>query len=211
MKPRKSFPPDTRFIVSAWLCAACFVLFATLAPRALIAGGIKTGGGWEISNDVIDAAGTVGRNGGIYWAIDAAGQSVGYASMAIGIYSIEGGYVSGVVSSLSATGTVVSVTAPVAYTGAPTDPVPGAKVRFRIDFANFGEAAQTGTPLVQNPVPANMTYASGTITLNGVAKSDTVDGDECRFDPAAGGSVMCTMPDLAAGATGVLMFDAIIN
>ena len=88
--------------------------------------------------------------------------------------------------------------------------IPGAVVEYCIAVANSGSVAATSV-VINDTVPAQLLFSSGTILLNG-----TVTGTTCNADGAAGGSysapnVSGTIATIAAGATRTLVFRATVN
>ena len=88
--------------------------------------------------------------------------------------------------------------------------IPGAVVEYCIAVANSGSVAATSV-VINDAVPAQLLFSSGTILLNG-----TVTGTTCTADGAAGGSysapnVSGTIATIAAGATRTLVFRATVN
>lgn len=88
--------------------------------------------------------------------------------------------------------------------------IPGAVVEYCIAVANSGSVAATSV-VINDAVPAQLLFSSGTILLNG-----TVTGTTCNADGAAGGSysapnVSGTIATIAAGATRTLVFRATVN
>ncbi|QCB55100.1 DUF11 domain-containing protein [Sphingopyxis sp. PAMC25046] len=88
--------------------------------------------------------------------------------------------------------------------------IPGAVVEYCIAVANSGSAAATSV-VINDAVPGQLTFNTGTILLNG-----TVTGATCNTDGAAGGSyaapnVSGTIATIAAGATRTLVFRATVN
>jgi len=88
--------------------------------------------------------------------------------------------------------------------------IPGAVVEYCIAVANSGSVAATSV-VINDAVPAQLLFSTGTILLNG-----TVTGATCNADGAAGGSytapnVSGTIATIAAGATRTLVFRATVN
>ncbi len=88
--------------------------------------------------------------------------------------------------------------------------IPGAVVEYCIAVANSGSVAASSVA-INDPVPGQLTFSTGTILLNG-----TVTGATCNADGAAGGSyaapnVSGTIATIAAGATRTLVFRATVN
>jgi uncharacterized repeat protein (TIGR01451 family) len=88
--------------------------------------------------------------------------------------------------------------------------IPGAVVEYCIAVANSGSVPATSV-VINDPVPGQLTFSTGTILLNG-----TVTAGTCNADGAAGGSyaapnVSGTIASVAAGATRTLVFRATVN
>jgi uncharacterized repeat protein (TIGR01451 family) len=88
--------------------------------------------------------------------------------------------------------------------------IPGAVVEYCIAVANTGSADATSV-LVNDPVPGQLTFNTGSILLNGTVTTGT-----CNADGVAGGSyaapnVSGTIATVAAGATRTLVFRATVN
>ncbi|WP_422061255.1 hypothetical protein [Sphingopyxis sp.] len=88
--------------------------------------------------------------------------------------------------------------------------IPGAVVEYCISVANSGSVAATSV-VINDPVPGQLTFSTGTILLNG-----TVTAGTCNADGAAGGSYVApnvsgTIATIAAGATRTLVFRATVN
>lgn len=187
---------------------------AMAVGAASLAGPVKSSASYEIADDSLTAAGAPGLVSAGYWLLYSAGQPVGNADMTSASYRLEGGYVSGIESVLEASKTVTSVSAPTGtgYSGGASDIVPGATVTYRLEFENKGEAARNA--LIDDPIPANMSYASGTIqviTSGGAAVfNDDDHADGCGFLSATA-SVNCLIPNIAAGATGAVVFSTYVD
>jgi uncharacterized repeat protein (TIGR01451 family) len=88
--------------------------------------------------------------------------------------------------------------------------IPGAVVEYCIAIENTGSAAATNVD-IDDSVPAQLTFNTGSILLNG-----TVTGSTCNADGAAGGTytaplVEGTIATIAAGTTRTLVFRATVN
>lgn len=88
--------------------------------------------------------------------------------------------------------------------------IPGAVIEYCIAVENTGSAAATNVA-INDAVPGQLSFNSGTILLNG-----TVTGASCNADGVAGGSyaapnVSGTIATIAAGATRTLVFRATVN
>ncbi len=95
---------------------------------------------------------------------------------------------------------------------------PGDSLRYQMDYANRGNDASTNSRIVDN-IPTGTSYKPGSIRINGVSKTDAVDGDEANYDfvnnritfnlgtgatGALGGEIP---PSPAAGSSGNVTFD----
>lgn len=88
--------------------------------------------------------------------------------------------------------------------------IPGAVVEYCIAVTNSGGAAATSV-VINDPVPGQLTFNTGTILLGGTVTSGT-----CDFNGTAGGSyaapnVSGTIASIAAGASSTLVFRATVN
>lgn len=187
------------------------MLFVSILALVIYAGPRKTGGTYSIESDVLDVAGRPGLSGAAYWLLTGVGQPFGYASMTGGTYAIEGGYVSGMESVFNVTKAVDLVEAPAGYTGGPNDPVPGARVTYLLSFVNYGEASDPDSAVVEDYVPANATYYPGGIIFKTVGQTDANDGDDCYYDFGPPKRVLCDNFDVAAGESGTMSFQVVIE
>jgi len=197
---------------------ALFFCAASLITCKLYAGAVKTGGPYSIVDDSFTAAGAAGlAEAGptpSYWLIFSAGQPigppVGQTVLSGNGYELESGYISGIEAVYQITKTVTAVETPA---GAPSGIVPGARINYKLEFANPGEAAQTNSTLLEDPIPSDLEYASGTIffTLDNAtsAMTDALDGDSCGYTATA--SIRCVIANVKAGATGSVVFKAIVK
>jgi len=196
-------------LFSVVLAGVVIATVSTIAPG----GPRKTGGNYEISTDSLSGASGLGVSGSTYMLIYSAGQPLGRVDMTGGTYDIEGGFVSGMEAIFKIVKSEESVEAPAGYPGNPTDKVPGGRVTYKLEFTNYGEAAHEA--LVEDVVPVQMAYASSTIELvmditPASQTDDPLDADECGYMVATS-SVHCLIPDIEAGATGAVVFKAIID
>ena len=93
---------------------------------------------------------------------------------------------------------------------APCTPLPGATVRYTL-VVNITGAGTASNLVITDPIPAEMTYSTDTITLNAVAKGDAsfgVDGDEATF---AANTVTVDLGNVIAPATHTITFDVTIQ
>ncbi len=66
--------------------------------------------------------------------------------------------------------------------------------------------------VLTDPIPAEVTYVSGSITLDGVAQGDVSgDGDPSDYGSTAPGTLTVNIGTLAAGATAVVTFEVTVN
>jgi uncharacterized repeat protein (TIGR01451 family) len=80
-----------------------------------------------------------------------------------------------------------------------TQPVPGARINYRIVVSVAGSSTATAS-LLDDPIPVNTTYVPGTLTLNGGALSDASDVDGGSFLAAPAPHVQVRLGDLTQGA-----------
>lgn len=202
MKLKNSF--KMKFTLTA--AALSFVALCAVS----FAGAEKTGGTYTISGDQFTESGAL-TTGGPYVMFYSAGQPVGQADMTGGTYELEGGYVSGVLPAFDITKTLVQIEQPVGYTGSVTDRAPGSRLTYEIEVANNGD--QGFNALIEDPLPANLTYSTSTIslTLSAVttAMTDGMDADQCAY--MATDSIHCLIESFPAGATASVIFKGIID
>lgn len=89
-------------------------------------------------------------------------------------------------------------------------PYTGARVTYRItvDVSGAGTAEAL---TISDPVPSPMTYAVGSIMLDGTPRTDADDGDQADFNLTAAGTVTVSLGDTVAPATHIIEFDTTIN
>jgi len=91
-----------------------------------------------------------------------------------------------------------------------SDPAPGATITYSIDVTVTGGGTASAV-VISDPIPANTTYVSNSMTLGGGALTDAVDGlDGADFDITAPNMVTVDMGDLTAG-TQTITFEVTIN
>jgi uncharacterized repeat protein (TIGR01451 family) len=90
-------------------------------------------------------------------------------------------------------------------------PLPGARINYQIVVTHSGSGTATATGF-SDLIPANTTYVTGSLQLNGAALSDTADGDAGTFVSAPAPEVRVTLGDLG-GASGpqTIQFAVTIN
>lgn len=201
---------------------AGMLVFLLLFGSCTAFAGLKTGGGYEISNDTFSVAGSADLSGGSYLLITSMGQPSGYVDFfqSLGVYNagylVESGYVSGIEAVFATFTLTATSTAPVAggYLGAGDDVAPGARISYTMTYFNAGQAAidpldADSTFSVDNALPAAVTFEPGTIQLNTVPKTDAADADECEY---IGGThkIKCSI-SLTAGAAGTITWSGILQ
>jgi uncharacterized repeat protein (TIGR01451 family) len=90
-------------------------------------------------------------------------------------------------------------------------PLPGARIDYQIVVTHSGSGTATAAGF-SDLIPANTTYVTGSLLLNGAALSDTADGDAGTFVSAPAPEVRVTLGDLS-GASGpqTIQFAVTIN
>lgn len=120
----------------------------------------------------------------------------------------------------SATGTYKAGNVNYAFTTAQTvsdpaggnSPVSGAVITYTLTVTPSGSASGSGL-VVTDPVPANTTYVSGSLTLNGTALGDSAtDGDAGDYNVTTPGAISVKLGALAgSGAAQIITFKVTIN
>jgi uncharacterized repeat protein (TIGR01451 family) len=91
-------------------------------------------------------------------------------------------------------------------------PYPGARVtyRLRVEISGTGLAQ---TLVISDLIPADMTYATGSITVDGLAQSDAIDppADMSDYNITAPETVTVNLGDVNAPAVHVIEFETTIN
>ncbi len=89
--------------------------------------------------------------------------------------------------------------------------IPTATLRYTITVTVTGAGTAVGVTIT-DPVPANTTYAAGTIKLNGAPLTDGADADTGDYNVTNAGKVTVTLGDLtSASAIKTITFDVTIN
>lgn len=83
----------------------------------------------------------------------------------------------------------------------------GAVLTYRITVTVSG-AGSAKSLLVTDPVPTTTTYVAGSLTLNGVARTDASDSDNAAFSD---GVVSVSLGDVSVPATQTIEFKATVN
>ena len=87
---------------------------------------------------------------------------------------------------------------------------PGTVLTYRVVVINNGTGAAAGV-ILTDPVPAFTNYSLGSITLNGISKTDIGGDDEADFGATTGGAVTVNIGALAASASAIVEFQVIIQ
>ena len=144
-------------------------------------------------------AGTFIVNGGDGGAIDALIGTSG------GTSTIGGSYL---VSTLDV---LVNKSALVTDQSGGSDPMTGSTISYTLSVSVTGGGTATGL-VITDPIPANTTYRSGTLRLNGNLLSDVSDGDAGDVGITTVDTVTVTLGDVAGGsAVQTITFDVTIN
>lgn len=88
--------------------------------------------------------------------------------------------------------------------------IPGATVRYTITVDNSGSASAANVVVV-DPIPANTTYATGTMTLDGSPLTDGADADEGDYDITNSGAVTLAVATLAQSGSVTFQFDVVVD
>ncbi len=81
---------------------------------------------------------------------------------------------------------------------------PGDTLVYTLTYANQGSAGATYV-IISDTVPSHTSYVPGSVTLNGVARTDVADADAVTV---SGSSISIHVGTVAAGATGQVLFRA---
>jgi uncharacterized repeat protein (TIGR01451 family) len=106
-------------------------------------------------------------------------------------------------------------TGPLLPTGGPLV-MPGSIMTYQITVTAAGVGTATAVAVV-DPMPANVTYKPGSITVGGVAQTDAVDADGAAFYVTAAApvntanTVYVMLGNLLAPITKVVTFQAVVN
>ncbi len=92
-----------------------------------------------------------------------------------------------------------------------TEPVPGATITYTLQVSVSGSGTAKGVTIT-DPLPANITYKSGTLTLNGTTLTDVKDADTGDVGGTTPNAVTVTLGDLtSASGTKTITFQVTIN
>ena len=141
--------------------------------------------------------------------------------------TVPGGVASGTVDTMTVTGTssfniavfetatdTTTVNAPdlaVVKSVLPAGPQPpGTVLTYRVVVTNNGLGAALGV-ILTDPVPGFTNFVPGSITLDGISKTDIGGDDEGDFNATTPGAVTVSIGALAAGATATVEFQVTIQ
>lgn len=85
--------------------------------------------------------------------------------------------------------------------------MPSAVLTYQINAVLSGTGTATNL-VITDPLPAELTYVSGSITVDGLTKTDAVDGDNAQF---LANTLTVTLGNVAAPANVIITFRARIN
>ncbi|HOT36038.1 MAG TPA: hypothetical protein PLT86_05190, partial [Candidatus Latescibacteria bacterium] len=99
---------------------------------------------------------------------------------------------------------VLSIVKSVSPTGAQP---PGTVLTYTVVVTNNGHGTATALQIV-DMIPTNTTYQAGTIKVNGIARTDAIDGDGARFE---GGAIQVRFTAMGPGSSNTFTFDVKID
>ena len=89
--------------------------------------------------------------------------------------------------------------------------MPGATMTYNIGVSVTGPGTATGV-VITDPIPANTTYTTGTLTRNAVSLTDVVDADAGDVGGTTPNTVTVDLGDLTAALPiQTISFEVIIN
>lgn len=93
----------------------------------------------------------------------------------------------------------------------PTTPKPGDTVTYTITLTNSGSTNGLST-VFTDPIPSNLTYIPGTITLQGTTKTDANDGDGADYNITTAGAITVSVGTInSGGGIKTITFQATVN
>ena len=87
---------------------------------------------------------------------------------------------------------------------------PGTTLTYTV-VVNNGGSANAVAVVLTDPIPANTTYVPGSITLDGVSKTDAADADQADFNATTPGAVTMNIGAMAPAASHTITFKVTIN
>ena len=176
--------------------ASRVVYVASLIPAGIATGSFGKVGLAAIATTPGAATAAPGTALGTFGGVQAiAGVANGRAG-AIGSYLVAG-------ASMGLAKSVTTVRDPRGGTRV----MPGSVLTYRLVLTLTGTGSVVGVA-VNDPRPAELTYVPGSLTVDGVARTDAADGDDASF---AAGTVQANFGTLAVPATRVIEFKATVN
>jgi len=167
-------------------------------PNGLNSGDLGNSQLTATSNTLSGAPGTFLANAGDNNTFAVVGAS-GATDSAVGTYEINGTNVSLVKS--------VVISDPLGG----NQPMPGATMTYQIDVSVTGPGTATGV-VITDPIPANTTYAAGTLNLNASPLTDGIDGDAGDVSGTTPNTLTVNLGDLtSASPVQTIRFEVIIN
>lgn len=85
--------------------------------------------------------------------------------------------------------------------------MPGSVVTYRLLVSATGTGSASNV-VVSDPLPAALTFVPGSITVDGIPRTDAADGDDSNF---TNGTVRTVLPSLAAPQSRAIEFKATVN
>jgi uncharacterized repeat protein (TIGR01451 family) len=113
-------------------------------------------------------------------------------------------------ATLTVTKTSTVVSDPVNGTTAPRL-IPGAVVQYCIAVQNAAGGAAASSVLISDVLPANLTFSTGSIRLDGTLTGSTCNADGTAGGTFSGGTVSGTLSTIAPGSGLTLVFRATVN
>lgn len=113
-------------------------------------------------------------------------------------------------ATLTVTKTSTVISDPVNGTSSPKL-IPGAVVEYCIAVQNAAGGASASTVTVSDVLPANLTFTTGSIRLDGTLTGATCNADGTAGGTFASGTVSGTLSTIAAGSGRTLVFRATVN
>ena len=89
-----------------------------------------------------------------------------------------------------------------------SEPKPSDVITYTIAYTNEGTATAVHSVVVTDPIPANVTYVAGSITLNGTPQTDAPGDDSGEF---AGNTVTVSVGNVEPGVSGTITFKVQVN
>lgn len=91
-----------------------------------------------------------------------------------------------------------------------SQPVPGATITYTITVTTTGTASATNV-VIDDDIPANTTFVSGSVTFNTVVQSNGSGDDTCDFNVNNPGGIYCDVGTLTGVTSTTVTFQVTIN